>query len=81
MQAIKNGQADRIRDWLPRSELNKYVDFEKRQYKSWDSVVSSYGMTALHYAAFYCQTEIVDILLQAGAGTLYVMGAITTFYT
>lgn len=70
-QAIEHGRTHEVINWLKsglKGEVSSYVDFQEREYKSWDSIVSSKNMTALHYAAFFGQTEIVVILLEAGAG-------------
>ena len=48
--------------------VNTAVDMRELTYATGDSEVSSKGMTALHYAAFYSKVSIVDMLLRAGAG-------------
>lgn len=60
-----------MQEWLGTvgaDSIDKIVDTREITYSSGDSDVSSYGMTALHYAAFYAQVELVEILLKAGAG-------------
>lgn len=71
-QAIKNGKKAKISEWLAGlptpGHVNTVADARELKYATGDSEVSSKGMTALHYAAFYSKVDIVGMLLKAGAG-------------
>lgn len=73
LQAIKNGDLEQFGQWLGESAhvsaINEIVDRRECSYKVGESEVTSTGMTALHYAAFYGKMEIVQMLLDCGAGT------------
>ena len=75
LQAIKDEELQKVEDWIGEvgaDGINSMVDDRVLTYASGNSEVSSKGMTALHYAAFYSKIEIVTALLKAGAGT-YIM--------
>ena len=63
---------EKLGQWLGESPhvsaINKMVDRRECSYKVGESEVTSTGMTALHYAAFYGKMEIVQMLLDCGAG-------------
>ena len=72
-QAIKDKDVQKVVDWIEQvkasgDDVSSFIDIRKKTYTIGDSEISSKGMTALHYAAFYSQAEIVQILLDAGAG-------------
>ena len=58
--------------WLERvasvAGVNNIRDMREISYTSGDAEVTSKGMTALHYAAFYAKRQVVETLLRAGAG-------------
>lgn len=73
-QAIKHGHEQTVKAWLEsgttRSRINHTVTIEGEPITAGgDSLMKCEGMTALHYAAFYCKPKIVQLLLEAGAGT------------
>ncbi len=73
MKAIKDGDMEKVVDWIGqvkagRDDVSSFIDIRKETYTVGDSEISSRGMTALHYAAFYSQAEIVQVLLDASAG-------------
>lgn len=75
LQAIKKGNVKKVKDWIERveasdgSDISSFTDIRsKKKYIVGDSEIMAKGMTALHYAAFYCQHKIVEMLLGAGAG-------------
>ena len=58
-----------MKEWIATvGSISTIVDERDITYAVGDSEVSSQGMTALHYAAFYSNSDIVKILLDAGAG-------------
>lgn len=71
-QAIKYGDEQTVEGWLRpdiRSRINHTVTIEGEPIAAGgDSLMKCEGMTALHYAAFYCKPKIVQLLLEAGAG-------------
>ena len=75
-QAIENGEVERVTEWIGQvkargDDISSFIDIRKETYTIGDSEISSRGMTALHYAAFYSQSEIVQELLAAGAGMYF----------
>lgn len=71
IQAIKKGNGQAVKDWLekvPPMSVNDIVDSRRVTYENEHSLINSEKMTALHYAAFFCKTSIIDLLLGAGAG-------------
>ena len=54
----------------PRVVINQIVDTRDEVIVQLKSEVNTKGMTALSYAAFYNQYDIVDFLLKNGAGSL-----------
>ena len=79
LQAIKKGELGEVEEWIRRVEasdgadISSFVDTRNKTYIVGDSEISSRGMTALHYAAFYCQHKIVEKLMDADAGMLHYM--------
>ena len=73
MQAIRDNDVDAVKVWIDGKKLiDRYVEFRDGRFIDGNADVNKKGMTALHCAAFFCKTEIVKMLLEADAGTLYV---------
>jgi len=67
-QAIKEGKQATVKEWLQKEET-KVNEF--RGGSASHSHFSIAGGTALHWAAYYGQLEIAQLLIDSGAGMEY----------
>lgn len=77
LQIIKCGHYDEFKKWFdecvqndPSFNINKAVDAREGADTNLKSYVLQNQMTAINYAAFYGKLEIVNFLLENGAGIL-----------
>ena len=66
---MKENDIDTIKTWIDgKKPIDRYVDCRVGYYNDGNAYVNKKGMTALHYAAFFCQMDVVKLLLEADAG-------------
>lgn len=74
LQTIQHGHYDEFKKWFdqcaedPNFDINKVVDTREGAETNLKSYVVRDKMTALNYAAFYGCVDIVNFLLEKGAG-------------
>lgn len=78
-QHIKSGKINEVKEWFEEvtagRNINKVVDNSDGELENLKSTLQREGTTALHYAAFYSQLEIVNFLLEKGAGNyVFILG-------
>ncbi len=72
LQAIKENKVDTVTSWIDgKKPIDRYVDCRDGHFVYGDAKVNKKNMTALHYAAFFCKVDIVQILLDADAGIIF----------
>jgi ankyrin repeat protein len=73
-QAIKHGHTYEVKTWIKQhapdesSMINSVVDTSHGDVKNVKTVLPRKNMTALNYAAFFGKIDIVQLLLDHGAG-------------